>query len=258
VNTNIGVWETGDYVAEYDNRVLRPVEIVLLARYRESLSGRVLEIGSGAGRVLGYLVALGGDVHGIDVSARMVERCRARYPAADVRIGDMTALATTLNGPFAAILATYNVLDVLLDAPRRQVLADVRRLLTPGGLFIFSSHNLAHIAGQRARLPPGKALRRAMNRPPSHVFSRAIRLPRRAQNRHRLARLQQRFADHAIINDEALDHGLLHYYIGRDDQDKQLVEAGYELVECLDLEGQPVASGETGRSPELHYVARRR
>ena len=43
------------------------------------------------------------------------------------------------------MLALDNVLDVFDDAERRRVLADLRALLAPDGLLIFSSHNLAYV-----------------------------------------------------------------------------------------------------------------
>ena len=44
----------------------------------EAFRGRVLEVGVGGGRLLGYLVQLGGEVHGVDISQRMVDRCSRR------------------------------------------------------------------------------------------------------------------------------------------------------------------------------------
>jgi SAM-dependent methyltransferase len=61
-----------EYLPEYANRILRPVDVVLLARYRELLSGRVLELGCGAGRLLGYFLTLGAQTHGIDLTPAMV------------------------------------------------------------------------------------------------------------------------------------------------------------------------------------------
>jgi SAM-dependent methyltransferase len=245
-------------VTEYASRVLRPVEVVILARYRDALSGRVLELGCGAGRLLGYLLALGGEVHGVDVSRRMVDYCRERYTAAHVHLGDMTRLSATVEGRFDAIFASYNVLDVLADEARRIVLSELRNRLEPEGRLIFSSHNLAYMAegadtgaGWRPKLAK-------LDRPPSLLFRRATRLPLRLRNRRRLAALQHRAADHWIVNDEAFDYGLLHYYIRRDDQARQLAELGYELIECLDLEGGRVREGQMSASPELHYIARRR
>jgi len=260
---NARVWRTGNHLAEYANRVLQPVEVMILARYREVLSGRVLEVGCGAGRVLGYLVALGGEVHGIDISQTMVEYCRRTYPGADVRRGDLGALTASEHAPFDAVLATYNVLDVLDDAQRRRVLGEMRSLLGPAGLLIFSSHNLAHVDREREAAVPAPRRRRALEllsklvgRPPVAVAQAAIRTPLRMRNRRRLGDLERRAADHAILNDVANDYGVLHYYIRRDDQERQLQETGYELVECLDLEDHPVVAGEDGCSPWLHYVAR--
>ena len=256
------LWRSGERVIEYSNRSLRPVEVVILARYRERLSGRVLEIGCGAGRVLGYLVELGGDAAGIDIAPAMVDQCRRIYPTADVRVGDLRDLGVSIAGPFNAVLAMYNVLDVVDDVERRRVLSDIHEQLGAQGLLVFSSHNLAHAEGRSVDGPVsggsrGKLLSK-LDRPPHYFVDAARRLPRRIRNRRRLAPLQRREADHAILNDAALDYGLLHYYIDRDDQERQLSELGFELLECLDLEGRVVRPGNVGSSPELHYVARKR
>jgi SAM-dependent methyltransferase len=253
------VYAQGDHVSEFASRVLRPVEVVILARYREAMSGRVLEVGCGAGRLLGYLVALGGEVHGIDVSERMVGYCRRRYPEARVSVGDMTRLSAAVAGPFDCIFASFNVLDVLPDAERRRVLADFRNLIASAGLLVMSSHNLAHMeAAAHPGARPLHGLRAKLDRPPSALVRTAMRLPGRIGNRRRLAPHERRAGDHAILNDDAFDYGLLHYYIRRDDQARQLAQIGYELVECLDLEGRSVSEGQPGEGPELHYVARRR
>jgi len=257
-NVNVLRWQTGDYVAEFANRTLRPVEVVILTRYRDALAGRVLEVGCGAGRILGYLLALGGEVHGIDVSPRMVDYCRRRYPNASVVLGDMTQPPAALDGRFDVIFASFNVADVLDDAARRALFADVHRRLAPGGLFIFSSHNLAFIeaGGSRANLRHKLA---ALNPRVRQLLVLPQRLISSLRNRRRLAPLQRYEADHAILNDQALDFALLHYYIRPGDQRRALDELGYDLVEGLDLEGNTIASGQTAsHSPEIHYVARRR
>ena len=88
-------------------------------------------------------------------------------------------------------------------------------------------------------------------------MARAVaRIPGRRRNRKRLGPLQRRGDGYAIINDSAHDYALLHYYIGRDDQARQLRETGYELLECLDADGRPVGPGAPHPDPWLHYVAR--
>jgi SAM-dependent methyltransferase len=261
LRVNKEAWERGGHVAGYANRRLLPVEVLLLVRYREALSGRVLEVGCGAGRILGYLVQLGGEVHGTDISRDMVEHCHAAYPAAHVRLGDVADVRAGIEGKFSALLAMDNLIDVFDDSERRRVLGEMRDLLEPDGLLIFGSHNLGYIERDRSgSLSQGKRVQellwKAGSRPIEDVVRVARRMPQRLANRRRLGPLESRGADHAIINDEAHDYSLLHYYIRHGDQRRQLQELGYELLECLDVDGRTLADGEDSPAPWLHYVAR--
>jgi 2-polyprenyl-3-methyl-5-hydroxy-6-metoxy-1,4-benzoquinol methylase len=256
---NRAFWSGGDHVAQYANRTLQPAEAMILLRYREQLSRRVLEIGCGAGRILGYLVALGGEVHGIDVSVAMVEYCRRSYSTAHISVADLGQVRASATGRFDAILAADNVIDVLDDAERRRILADLRAMLVPNGLLIFSSHNLGHGPGDHAGPAPHPRLARlgkVLDRNPSSAVRDVPRVLRRIRNRRRLAPLQYRASDHAVLNDSAHDYALLHYYIRRQDQERQLAETGFELLESLELDGTVVAAGEDGRSTSLYYLAR--
>src|SRR5207302_9604378 len=81
-------------------------------------------------------------------------------------------------------------------------------------------------------------------------------LPRRVRNRRALRPLERSESGYSIRNDEAHDFSLLHYYISRDAQERQLAEHGFELPECRDLDGGQVPShAHAARCPELHYVA---
>ena len=69
--------------------------------------------------------------------------------------------------------------------------------------------------------------------------------------------MERRERDYAVLVDEAHEFTLLHYYISRDAQERQLAEEGFELVECLALSGEPVGPGEARADcAELYYVAR--
>jgi len=178
-----------------------------------------------------------------------------------VRIGDLGSLSASVDGTFDAVLLIANLIDIYDDGERRAVLESLRELIAPDGLLIFSSHNLGSIGSQgpAAGGSPGPLalLRKLVDRPPVDAFRALARLPRRARNRRRLAPLVYRATDHAILNDEAHDYSLLHYYIGRDDQERQLAELGYELVESLDRDGRPAGPGDRApASASLHYIAR--
>lgn len=260
-NVNERLWG-GDHVVRYANRQLRPVEVILIARYQRALAGRVLEVGCGAGRILGYLVTLGSEVHGVDVSQAMVDYCRRTYPEAHVHVGDLRRLPEIVSGPFDAVFAPDNVLDVVDAVQRRQALDGIRSLLAADGLLIFSSHNLAAIDRPPAAVNAGPgaggggAMHRLAHISAASIASRAVHLPRQLRNRRRLGPLQVRHGDYAILNDIEGDYGALHYYVRHADQARQLDEAGFTLLECLDAEGRRVAEGQDSASPWLHYVAR--
>lgn len=259
---NAAIWRAGQLVSDYDNRVLEPAEILLLARHHAAFTGRVLDAGCGAGRLLGYIVQLGADVVGVDISAAMVERARKRFPGTDLRVGDLAELGEVVQGPFDVVLISDNLLDVFDDAERRRVLGEVRGLLGPEGLLIFSSHNLASQSPRSPQAAPSLVQRilgmlaHAANRSPVWMLEALMRLPRRRANRRRLGPRQYRRDDHAVLNDSAHDYSLLHYYIGRDSQANQLADVGLELLEALEFDGRPVEAGQDGEGTSLYYVAR--
>lgn len=238
------------YVAAYAAHPMRRVEEELLEHYAQDLRGRVLEIGVGAGRLTQLLVGLGGRVTGIDVSPAMVEHCRRTVPQASFHVLDLRDLSPFQDASFDALLAGFNVIDVLGDEERGAALDEWRRVLAPGGLLILSSHNLRYAGG----IPnPGAVLARNPLR-----LAKNLRLRRRRVRNHaRLAPLERREESWAILNDQAHDFGLLHYYATRDENERRLAEHGFALVDCLDLAGALVGPGEAAATcPELHYVAR--
>jgi SAM-dependent methyltransferase len=248
-------WERGDLVDSYASRVLRPVEQTLLDRYRVEFEGRVLELGCGAGRLTGHLCERAREVHAIDLSPAMVAYCQRMYPGATFRVGDLRDLAAFDERAYDVVFAPFNVLDVLGDAARRATLKRVHDLLADGGLLVMSSHNLHYAMRVRPRV---RLHVRLLVGSPRRPIASLRSLPRRLGNRRRLRALQRHAPDHAVLNDEAHDFSVLHYYVARDVQERQMREAGYEFLECLDLTGRSVEPGETAaHCAELHYVARR-
>ncbi len=247
---NRETWGSRNLLAEYSGRVLRPPEVMVLVRHRETLSGRVLELGCGGGRLSGYLIGIAQEFHGLDISPTMVRHCQEAHPNGVFVEGDLCDLSRYDTGYFEAVIAPFNVIDVLNDEDRRRVLSAIHRILQDHGLLVMSSHNLAY--APRIRKPT-----QVISRDPVTLAKRLVRLPRHARNWRRLAPFQKTAPDHAVLVDEAHGYSLLHYYIRQDDQRRQLAELGFELLECLDLDGKPVAPGNAAAShAELHYVAR--
>jgi SAM-dependent methyltransferase len=247
---NTAQWTDGDFVAGYATRVLRPVEVLLMIRHRERLAGRVLELGCGAGRITGYLVALGTEVTGLDVSPRMLAECRRRYPAGRFIEGDLGDLSPFAEASLDVVVAGYNVLDIVGDAQRRRILGEIHRILTPGGLLIMSSHNRAYLPRVRG---PGY-VRRA---DPLRIAVDLTRVPGRITRHRRLVVLERDEARYAIVSDGTGDFLMVHYYTTPESQFQQFEEEGFEPLSCEDLDGRPVGGDYLAPGiPELHYVAR--
>jgi SAM-dependent methyltransferase len=101
--------------------------------------GPVLELGIGSGRLALPLARLGVEVHGIDASASMVERLRAKPggESVTVTIGDMADLALADPPSFSVVFVAFNTLfNLATDADQRRCLRRVTEVLAPGGVLV--------------------------------------------------------------------------------------------------------------------------
>lgn len=132
--------------------------------------GRILEVGCGPAVMTPELLAMGFEVHGIDVSAEMLRRARQRMAGHPLEarcrfaLGDFERLQYP-DAFFDAVLA-MGVLEYLPAYGR--ALQATARVLKPGGAAVFTLPNRAS-AYHLARGPYGTlrgALRRLLRRPP--------------------------------------------------------------------------------------------
>lgn len=132
-----------DFYARLRERGLFTRERRAIAAYFPA-GGRVLDLGCGAGRTTAPLVEQGFDVVAVDVSRPMVAAAASDGDgpvAATYAIADAAALPFTSDS-FDAVLFSYNGLDELRPAAARDAaLAEIRRVLAPGGVFAFTSRN---------------------------------------------------------------------------------------------------------------------
>lgn len=111
---------------------------------------RILDYGCGYGRLAGELAEWGFDnVEGVDVAPNLVARARARQPGARFTVLDAPP---RLDRPDSSVdlILLFAVLTCLpSDAGQRKLVAELRRVLRPGGLLYLS--DLCLQADQRNR-----------------------------------------------------------------------------------------------------------
>jgi SAM-dependent methyltransferase len=126
---------TAPYNALYD----RPATLELIGAVNGK---RVLDVGCGPGFYLAELVDRGATVSGCDASARMVELARARVgDAADVRIHPLEEPFGWVDDSSIDVVLAALVYHYINDRPA--FLAEIRRMLTPDGVLVVSTHHPA-------------------------------------------------------------------------------------------------------------------
>jgi O-antigen biosynthesis protein len=97
---------------------------------------RVLDLGSGEGYGAALLAQSASAVTGVDVDERAVAHSRANYPGVEFHAGSATDLSAFGDGAFDAVVAFEMIEHV---AEHDQVVAEIARVLAPGGLVVMST-----------------------------------------------------------------------------------------------------------------------
>lgn len=128
----------------------KPLDRALLRCFAEltaHVDGPVADVGCGPGHVAYQLADLGCDVVGIDVSPRMIELARSRFPGLRFEVGSMLDLPA--DDEWAGAAALYSMIH-LDPAQRAAACVQLARAIRPGGTLLVAFHvsDPRHASGQ--------------------------------------------------------------------------------------------------------------
>lgn len=95
-------------------------------------TSRILDVGTGTGRISVPLLERGTDLIGCDISSKMLSRLKEKFPSARIAQSDASRL------PFPTahfdVVLTVHVLHLI--SPWREALREFQRVLKPGGVYL--------------------------------------------------------------------------------------------------------------------------
>ncbi|NPD05212.1 class I SAM-dependent methyltransferase [Nocardioides sp. zg-1308] len=143
----------GEHFAE---RVARGDDVDGEARLADALvprGARILDVGSGMGRVAAALAARGHDVVATEPDPELRAQSQATYAGLEVLPHEALALDPEQVGGFDLVVVVGNVFIYLGEGTERAVLARLRDLLAPGGRVLAGFHLSAVKTGSRTYPP---------------------------------------------------------------------------------------------------------
>jgi len=241
------------------DRLFAP-EARFLSTYRSQLQhSALLDLGIGAGRTTRHFAPICGKYAGIDYAQAMVEQARRNCPAFanSLQEADARNLRCFEDQSFDFVLFSFNGLDCIAPEDRIQVLNEVRRVLRPGGIFSFSSHNLDSVpfAGSWPMAPLNWA----------NPWQTAYRLLQRTRRNFRIRPLVRQWnaasvreRGWACFADGGESYEVPLYYVSVEQQTAELEQAGLRLFsvqdrDCRELLAEP--SGTVSSDSWLYYLA---
>ncbi len=248
-----------DEVADdYLDLALKPAERELLKLLGPHLHTMdMLDLGVGAGRTGYTFAALVHRYVGVDQAPRMLARAESLLgadPAVELVLADARDLSG-IDGSFDLVLFSFNGIDAVGHEDRQQIFAELRSVMRPGAILLFSTHSLG-------ALPLDTRLPRSARFEGSRLYAlyaalRGVhyaRKIRRINRRLDLAAARER--GWVIVPGIGHDFRIDDHYIAPEHQVEQLHESGFEVETMYGVDGRVVNLPFGDRDPWLDYLCR--
>jgi SAM-dependent methyltransferase len=249
---NVSIYSIKGIAPYYAREPLYPPEIQIFIKHKSEFADKtMLDIGVGTGRTSKYLAPFCKRYVGIELNKDMLDLFSENLPQVELVHCDMREFYTLNKDKFDFVIGPYSAFDALNHADRVKMFHDIHAMMQPNGMFVFATHNL-----NWKGVGSSPQLERAKD--PVRLFKNYLAYRKCVKHHQRMKSLEEHHETYAILNDISHEWLALLYYITREEQTKQLHEAGFEVLEVYDRDGVLL---ETGRDDShcavLYYVCRR-
>ncbi|WP_420997517.1 class I SAM-dependent methyltransferase [Cupriavidus sp. 30B13] len=221
----------------------------------------ILDVGVGGGRTVPMLRALSNDYTAVDYMPEMVEICRRNHPGVRVEQMDARDMSQLPDNHFALVMFSFNGIDAVDYAGRQAILREFARVLRPGGLVLFSSHNIRGPSYREnlsmfLRLPRLSANPVAVGIDTARVL---CNLPLATFNYLRHSRLNREFDGYAIRVCAAHKFGIVIVYTELEAQRRTLAQLGLHTEAVFgNVDEAPLRAGQDLAGIYwFHFIARK-
>jgi ubiquinone/menaquinone biosynthesis C-methylase UbiE len=111
-------------------------------KFTSKVKGKILDVGCGNGIITNYLFSKNQNTIGVDISSKMLNEAKKKYPKIKFKKMDMKALNfkdETFNGVFC-----FQAFEHIPPEYQRKVLSEFYRTLQKGGILMFNTNNLLY------------------------------------------------------------------------------------------------------------------
>lgn len=249
-------------VPEYygDAKSIVKAEELIYSSLRNELKDKpILDLGVGGGRTTPHLRAISRNYIGADYSEKMIALCRQKFADATFEVCDATRMSIFQDEQFAAVFILGSGIDEVSKSDRIVVLREIYRVLKSNGIFVLSCHNLDSnpFAFSGFSFSPRPAVLISDNAKRLMIYAGLL-----------LSRLWIKLnkKGHAVIieyqylpkrKENAPGMIVPTYYIKKDAQRQQLLDAGFSEAHVLSMNGLTLGDGDSPKDMFLHYIVRK-
>lgn len=262
-NINRMAWRSRSALRWYANlnAWTDPGEGAAIAFVSDEVRGKpLLDVGMGAGRTVPMLTSLSADYTGVDYTPELVSICRRNHPGVQVHVMDARNMSAFADDSFAFVMFSFNGIDSVNNDDRQKVLREFARVLKPGGVALFSTHNMH---GPSYRETPIRSLRVPNTYNPIKFGVSSARiiynLPIAIFNYVRNSPFNKEYDGYAVRVCAAHNFGILIQYIDINMQRRQCAEAGFRIEAIFGSNsGERITEkSDVTREDYLHFVVRK-